>query len=185
MSIASGSKRARTAHHDTSTGIRNKCNGDRKKFCVRSGGNCSPVINCNVLLSASIPSSRITAPSNLPKLDSHSQKEHPSQQHVLPRPGRECAAAICRTFLWLYICALVTGGTMAAEPYVSACKYPDPVEYALVKPLSTSRGGFYPNGSKAHVDCYSNFRVRHGDPSLICVNGEWTGINGRTVECGK
>ncbi|CAL8110854.1 unnamed protein product [Orchesella dallaii] len=109
-------------------------------------------------------------------------------QHLEPPPhhqGKGCPAAICRTFLWLLVCFSVTGGTLAAEPYISpsSCKYPDPVEFALVKPHSTPRGGVYLNGSKANVDCYANFRVKYGDPWLTCVNGEWTGAGGRPVEC--
>lgn len=169
-----------------------KCNGrsggSRKRGCIRSGDDCYKETTMNTVVPPSLISS--SKPSNFPQQETqHQDHLHQQQDQNLysQQPKKECPTAICRTFLWLYICFLVTGGTLAAEPYVSpsSCQYPDPVEYASVKPLSTSRGGFYPNGSKAHVDCYSNFRVKSNDPSLICINGEWTGVGGRTVECGK
>lgn len=102
--------------------------------------------------------------------------------------GMECSVQILRTLLWLFIYVCVSNGTYAAEPLMppSSCKYPDPVEFAAVTPRSSSTtGGRYLNGSKAEVDCYSNFRVKSGDRWLTCVNGQWQGAGGRPVECGK
>lgn len=170
-------------------GVNPAKNGDSLCKRPRFSSDCSSVRNKREMELVS-PSSLECSKSNFPQQESSSHSDNNDYQDERGGRRRECPAAtsICRTFLWLYIlCFVVTSRGLAAEPYVppASCKYPDPVEFALVKPLSSSRGGFYPNGSKAQVDCYSNFRVKYNDDSLICVNGEWTGAAGRPVECGK
>lgn len=133
-----------------------------------------------VVSALSYPATKTLSPSSTDKPNNFLESQHHYNEHH-QQLKQDCPATFSRTFLWLLTCFLLTGGTLAAD--LKSCKNPDPVEFAKIELPSPIRST-YPNGTRAYVNCYPNFRVKNGDPELICINGEWASADYRTVECG-